>query len=233
MGLIRKNSKIIENCCNNEQKKCFFTALGRRLGIRGEWLGSALRAEIEQIRWVVLLLRAPRPGLGRRVAKHPHASSLRSVLRQIEQVYWSPCGAAPHKKHEIFAKKQLKSCTTQKLLLSLQKVLNQWWHTIILRTMNQIVNNLRKHQSTTPSRWRERANWREENKSWLRHSQHIAMMMLDKMEALGMTQRVLAERMGCSQQYVSRILKGHENLSIETMCKIEDALDLAILPQPE
>lgn len=97
--------------------------------------------------------------------------------------------------------------------------------------MNQIVNNLRKHQSTTPSRWRERANWREENKSWLRHSQHIAMMMLDKMEALGMTQRVLAERMGCSQQYVSRILKGHENLSIETMCKIEDALDLAILPQ--
>lgn len=97
--------------------------------------------------------------------------------------------------------------------------------------MNQIVNNLRKHQSTTPSRWRERANWREENKSWLRHSQHIAMMMLDKMEELGMTQRVLAERMGCSQQYVSRILKGHENLSIETMCKIEDALDLAILPQ--
>lgn len=97
--------------------------------------------------------------------------------------------------------------------------------------MNQIVNDLRKHQSTTPSRWRERANWREENKSWLRHSQHIAMMMLDKMEELGMTQRVLAERMGCSQQYVSRILKGHENLSIETMCKIEEALDLAILPQ--
>jgi ribosome-binding protein aMBF1 (putative translation factor) len=97
--------------------------------------------------------------------------------------------------------------------------------------MNQIVNNLRKHQSTTPSKWRERANWREENKSWLRHSQHIAMMMLDKMEELGMTQRVLAERMGCSQQYVSRILKGHENLSIETMCKIEEALDLAILPQ--
>ncbi len=97
--------------------------------------------------------------------------------------------------------------------------------------MNQIVNNLRKHQSTTPSKWRERANWREENKSWLRHSQHIAMMMLDKMEELGMTQRVLAERMGCSQQYVSRILKGHEKLSIETMCKIEEALDLAILPQ--
>lgn len=97
--------------------------------------------------------------------------------------------------------------------------------------MSEIVNNLRKHQSSTPSRWRERAEWRQENKSWLRHSQHIAMMMLDKMEALGLTQREVAERMGCSQQYVSRILKGHENLSIETMCKIEEALDLAILPQ--
>ncbi len=97
--------------------------------------------------------------------------------------------------------------------------------------MSEIVNNLKKHQSTTPSRWREKAEWRQENKSWLRHSQHIAMMMLDKMEALGLTQREVAERMGCSQQYVSRILKGHENLSIETMCKIEEALDLVILPQ--
>ena len=97
--------------------------------------------------------------------------------------------------------------------------------------MNETVTRLRQHQSSTPSQWRERANWRLENKSWLRHSQKIAMMMLDKMETLGLTQRALAERMGCSQQYVSRILKGHENLSIETMCKIEEALDLAILPQ--
>lgn len=97
--------------------------------------------------------------------------------------------------------------------------------------MSEIVNNLRKHQSTTPSKWREKAEWRQENKSWLRHSQHIAMMMLDKMEELGLTQREVAERMGCSQQYVSRILKGHENLTIETMCKIEEALDLAILPK--
>ena len=97
--------------------------------------------------------------------------------------------------------------------------------------MNEIATRLSKHKSSTPSKWRDRAEWRQENKSWLRHSQKIAMMMLDRMEALGLTQQALAQRMGCSQQYVSRILKGHENLSIETMCKIEDALDLAILPQ--
>ena len=57
------------------------------------------------------------------------------------------------------------------------------------------------------------------------------MLMLDKMEKIGLNQRGLAERMGCSQQYISKILKGQENLSIETICKIEDALELVLLPK--
>ena len=59
------------------------------------------------------------------------------------------------------------------------------------------------------------------------------MKMLDKMEAVGMTQKILAERMGCSQQYVSKILKGRENLSLETLAKIEDALNLRLVYEPE
>ena len=94
-----------------------------------------------------------------------------------------------------------------------------------------IKQKLESHASPTPSRWKEAAKFRLENKSWLRYSQQIAMMMLDKMEETNMTQQALAERMGCSQQYVSKILKGHENLSIETICKIEKALALTILPQ--
>jgi transcriptional regulator with XRE-family HTH domain len=53
--------------------------------------------------------------------------------------------------------------------------------------------------------------------------------MLDKMESMSMTQKSLAEIMGCSQQYVSKILKGKENLSLETLSKIESALGIAIL----
>ena len=67
------------------------------------------------------------------------------------------------------------------------------------------------------------------NKSWLRYSQRVAMMMLDRMEELGLTQKSLATKMGCSQQYISRVLKGTENLSIETISKIESALELEIL----
>ena len=61
------------------------------------------------------------------------------------------------------------------------------------------------------------------------HSQAIAATMSDRMEELGMTQRVLAEKMNCTQQYVSKVLKGRENLSLETLCKIENALGIKIL----
>ena len=95
--------------------------------------------------------------------------------------------------------------------------------------MNNIQEKLSKHTSLTASLWRKKAEDRRENKEWLRYSQSIAMLMLDKMEELGLTQRDVAERMGCSQQYISRVLKGSENLSIGTITKIEEALGLQIL----
>ena len=68
-----------------------------------------------------------------------------------------------------------------------------------------------------------------QNKSWLRHSQRIAVRMLEKMDELSMTQKQLANMMGGSQQYVSKVLKGQENLSLETMSKIANCLKLSIL----
>lgn len=55
------------------------------------------------------------------------------------------------------------------------------------------------------------------------------MQMLDKMEQMKISQKQLAERMNCSQQYISKTLKGKENLSLETLTKIENALDIQIL----
>ena len=95
--------------------------------------------------------------------------------------------------------------------------------------MDKIISKLKQHQSSTPSKWRENVEWRMANKSWLRYSQQIAMLMLDKMDELGMTQKKLAELMGCSQQYVSKVLKGQENLSLETLSKIERCLNIQIL----
>lgn len=95
--------------------------------------------------------------------------------------------------------------------------------------MDTTLKKLRQHQSSTPSKWREEAEKRKANKEWLRYSQNIAMRMLDKMEEANITQKQLAERMNCSQQYVSKILKGQENLSLETISKIELALGIMVL----
>lgn len=51
-------------------------------------------------------------------------------------------------------------------------------------------------------------------------------------ETLGVNQKELAQRMGCTPQYVSKILKGKENLSLETISKIEDALEMEFKSVP-
>lgn len=68
-----------------------------------------------------------------------------------------------------------------------------------------------------------------DKRNWAQYSHWIAVIMSERMSELGMTQRMLAERMNCTQQYVSKVLKGHKNMSLETICKIENALDIKII----
>ena len=95
--------------------------------------------------------------------------------------------------------------------------------------MDETIEKLKRHKSSTPSKWREAAEFRTKNRTWLRYSQSIAMLAADAMEEEDLTQKALAERMGCTQQYVSRILKGQENLTLETISKLETALGLNII----
>ena len=54
------------------------------------------------------------------------------------------------------------------------------------------------------------------------------MKMLDKMEEMKWTQQKVAEMLGCSQQYVSKIVKGSENLTLEMLSKIEDTMGIKV-----
>ena len=95
--------------------------------------------------------------------------------------------------------------------------------------MDKVLDFLKSHPSPTPSRWREDAEWRQANWGWLRYSQYIAIRMMSRMDELHITQTALAERMNCSQQYVSKILKGQENLSLESIWKIESVLEIDLV----
>ena len=61
----------------------------------------------------------------------------------------------------------------------------------------------------------------------------VANIMSARMKRLGMTQKMLAEKMNCTQQYISKILKGRENLSLEAISKIENALAIHFLQTNE
>ena len=58
-------------------------------------------------------------------------------------------------------------------------------------------------------------------KDWAQYSQWIAAAMSKRMSELGLTEKMLAGKMGCTQQYISKVLKGKKNMSLETICKIE------------
>lgn len=88
---------------------------------------------------------------------------------------------------------------------------------------------LESHQSETPSRFTENAQWRKENASWLRWSRQVALAIIDYMQANGLKRADLAKRLGVSPQYVSKLLSGTENLSFKSVANIEEKLGISCI----
>lgn len=70
---------------------------------------------------------------------------------------------------------------------------------------------------------------RIKNRAMLRESQNIALKVLDRLDELHWTQKKLAKELDVSPQQVSKIVKGQENLTLETQIKLQDILDIPIL----
>lgn len=79
--------------------------------------------------------------------------------------------------------------------------------------------------------WLKKAKKRSENKEWLKHSRYIALEVLSNLNSKGTTQKTFADKMNVSPQQISKILKGKENLTLETISKIESALDIKLIEQ--
>lgn len=96
--------------------------------------------------------------------------------------------------------------------------------------------NLKKFEklvSNENSGWLEKALWREKNEVWLDNSAKIAVRILREIRVQkpvnGMSQKMLAEQMGVSAQYINKVVKGQENLTLETIAKIEDVLGIKLI----
>jgi transcriptional regulator with XRE-family HTH domain len=60
-------------------------------------------------------------------------------------------------------------------------------------------------------------------------SQSIALLVLDYLHTTGTTQKELAELIGVSPAYIAKVLKGGENLSLETICKLQEATGVKLM----
>lgn len=84
------------------------------------------------------------------------------------------------------------------------------------------------------SNWHEEAKYRQQNRKWLRYSGSVALRILAAIKNIeGMNQKKLADMMGVSQQQISKIIKGHENLTLETIGKLSEALGVELISFPE
>lgn len=70
---------------------------------------------------------------------------------------------------------------------------------------SKAIQFLEANQSETPSRFVEEANWRKENAGWLRWSRQLATTLIGYMQDNGLKRADLADRLGISPQYVSRL----------------------------
>lgn len=64
---------------------------------------------------------------------------------------------------------------------------------------------------------------------WQKYSYAIAIKSASRMAALGITQQQLAGKLGCTQQHISHLLKGQANMTLETIAKIESALNIDLI----
>lgn len=91
------------------------------------------------------------------------------------------------------------------------------------------LEKLNKVLSNQKSTWLEEVKWREENEEWLSQSFDIAVLVLHTLKEKGMTQKDLAEKLNVSPQFINKVLRGQENLSLETIGKLSRALGIKLI----
>ena len=95
--------------------------------------------------------------------------------------------------------------------------------------VENLIDKLETIVSEEKSDWPEKAKYRADNRDWLKKSQAIAIKVNGLIRDKGISQKELAQLLKVSPQQVSKILKGQENLTLETISKLENALETTLI----
>lgn len=91
--------------------------------------------------------------------------------------------------------------------------------------MNLDVERLQAVAKPRSEESKRKAQQRLAGYGWRKKSQDVALAVLHYLRINKITQKELAEKMGVSAPHVAKLLKGTENLTLETIDKIEEALE--------
>lgn len=103
---------------------------------------------------------------------------------------------------------------------------------LIIKNTNKMAFNMEKLAKMAKLRSKtaiESAQYRKENREWLRMSQEIALSLHYYLRNNNIKQKELANKMDVSPVYINKLLKGTENLTLETICKIQKVLDIRLI----
>jgi transcriptional regulator with XRE-family HTH domain len=91
------------------------------------------------------------------------------------------------------------------------------------------LETFQKLVSDEKSGWLKKALWHKANKNWLDKSAKVAVNVLVALREKEWSQKDLAEKMNVSAQQINKIVKGQQNLTFETISKLEEALAISLM----
>lgn len=95
--------------------------------------------------------------------------------------------------------------------------------------LNERLDKFEKLVSDKPSNFLSKLAYYKANKKWIDQSSKVAINVLEALRTKGLSQKDLAKKMNVSAQQVNKIIKGKQNLTFETVAKLEDALEISLM----
>lgn len=95
--------------------------------------------------------------------------------------------------------------------------------------LNDRLDKFEKLVSNEPSNFLSKLEYYKANKKWINQSSKVAINVLEALKQKGLSQKDLAKKMKVSAQQVNKILKGQQNLTLETISKLESALEISLI----
>lgn len=88
---------------------------------------------------------------------------------------------------------------------------------------------LKENEHKSEKGFLDEARYIRDNWGWLKYSYEIAIKVKMRMDELGWTQKQLSQALGCTQQHISTLLRGKANMTLETLSKLEEALQFDLI----